>query len=350
MSDAIQALLPYLPAAAAVILVAAGLALVRRLLERGAELSGEHTFRGQLTMLVLSGLGLILVLAALPLRDATRAQLLNLAGIVLSAGIALSSTTFIGNAMAGMMLRAVRNFRTGDFIRVEQHFGRVTERGLVHTEIQTEDRDLTTLPNLFLVTHPVTVIRTSGTIVSAEVSIGYDIAHARVERLLLDAAVAAGLAEPFVHITSLGDFSVGYRVAGFLSDVRRILSTRSRLRACAIDALHGDGVEIVSPTFMNTRAFAPEMQFLSLGRRTPALDRGARVAEDVVFDKADQAAALVELRRIHRAVGEKLSELEARIGKAEVDEKQALQAARAHLLRRCAHLDETIRSWSPAED
>ena len=46
---------------------------------------------------------------------------------------------FIGNVMAGLMLRAVRNFRTGDFVRVEKHFGRVTERGLLHTEIQTED-------------------------------------------------------------------------------------------------------------------------------------------------------------------------------------------------------------------
>ena len=63
-------------------------------------------------------------------------------------------------------LRAVRNFRMGDFIRVAEHFGRVSERGLFHTEIQTENRDLTTLPNLFLVTHPVTTIRTSGTIVS----------------------------------------------------------------------------------------------------------------------------------------------------------------------------------------
>ena len=69
-------------------------------------------------MLLLSALGLLVVVLALPLSDATRAQLLNLAGIVMSAGVALASTTFIGNVMAGLMLRAVRNFRTGDFVRV----------------------------------------------------------------------------------------------------------------------------------------------------------------------------------------------------------------------------------------
>ena len=63
----------------------------------------------------------------------------------------------------------MRNFRPGDFVRVGERLGRVTERGLFHTEIQTEDRDLTTLPNLYLVTNPVTVVRASGTIVSTTV-------------------------------------------------------------------------------------------------------------------------------------------------------------------------------------
>jgi len=37
---------------------------------------------------------------------------------------------------------------------VGDYFGRVTERGLFHVEIQTEDRDLATLPNMFLVSQP----------------------------------------------------------------------------------------------------------------------------------------------------------------------------------------------------
>jgi len=97
-------------------------------------------------------------------------ELLAVVGLLFSATMALSSTTFLGNAMAGVMIRAVRNFRIGDFIRCDQHFGRVTERGLFHTEIQTEDRELTTLPNLYLVTHPVTTVRASGTVISATVA------------------------------------------------------------------------------------------------------------------------------------------------------------------------------------
>ena len=52
------------------------------------------------------------------------------------------------------MLRTVRNFRAGDFIRVNDQFGRVTDRGLFHVEIQTADSDLITLPNLYLAAEP----------------------------------------------------------------------------------------------------------------------------------------------------------------------------------------------------
>ena len=216
-----------------VVVLGVGLMLVhaQRVIERRARSSRGLTFGQQLAMLGLSFSSLLVVIIALPVEGETRGQLLSFFGIVLSAAIALSSTTLLGNAMAGITLRAVRGFRVGDFIRSGDHFGRVTELGLVHTEIQTEDRDLTTLPNLFLATQPVRVIRNSGTILSAEVSLGYDIPRARVQECLSQAAASTGLEEPFVSIQALGDFSVVYRIAGLCKDVNHLISTRSRLRA-----------------------------------------------------------------------------------------------------------------------
>jgi hypothetical protein len=40
------------------------------------------------------------------------------------------------------MLRWIRNFKAGDFIEVKGFFRRTTERGMFHTEIQNEERDL----------------------------------------------------------------------------------------------------------------------------------------------------------------------------------------------------------------
>ena len=63
------------------------------------------------------------------------------------------------------MLKAVRSARPGDFITVADLTGRITEMGLLHTEVQTEFRDLVTVPNMYMVTQPMQVVRASGTII-----------------------------------------------------------------------------------------------------------------------------------------------------------------------------------------
>ena len=80
---------------------------------------------------------------------------------------------------------------------MNDQFGRVIKRTLVNTQIQTEWRDLTTLPNLLLINSPVNVLYREGTIIFAEVSLGYDIAYTRVEELMQRAALAAGLERAF---------------------------------------------------------------------------------------------------------------------------------------------------------
>ena len=148
----------------------------------------ELQFRFQLIMLVLTLVAALTVVIALPVSDVLRGQLLGLIGILLSAAIALSSTTFIGNILAGIMIKVVRSARPGDWITVADLTGRVTEMNLLHTRVQTEFRDLVTVPNLFMVTRPLHVVRASGTIIHTEVSLGYDLHHARVTDVLLAAA------------------------------------------------------------------------------------------------------------------------------------------------------------------
>ena len=196
MTEQIQALAPLLRQAlpfvamlvlATVVLVAARGLLRMRDRHRGA----VFPFSSQAIMLAITAVAVLAGVFALPVSETTRGQLLSLIGIVLTGIVAFSSTTFVSNAMAGLMLRAVGNFRPGDWVRVGDQFGRVTERGVFHTELQTEDRDLATLPNLYLVTNPVVVVRESGTIVSVQLSLGYERHHAELEPLLADAARAA---------------------------------------------------------------------------------------------------------------------------------------------------------------
>jgi len=323
------AFLPTLITVAVVIVIIGG---VRMILDRKFPGTSDGRFRMQIILLLLSFAGFLAIIMAMPISENTRGQLLSLIGILLSAAIALSATTFVGNMMAGLMLRAVRSFRLGDFIRCGDFFGRVSERGLFHVEIQTEDRDLTTIPNLYLVTNPVKVVRSSGTMVTAEVTLGYDIPHAKVRELLRHAAAEAGLHDPFIHIVDLGNFSVAYRVAGLLTEVKHLLSARSRLREAMLDSLHKGGVEIVSPTFMNTRAFKPEEAFIPPTSPAPAAAESDK-AEAVVFDKADEAESIEKLHERLREVREKIKAADKAGDEATTDEEKAQSKAELERLK-----------------
>jgi small conductance mechanosensitive channel len=199
------------------------------------------------------------------------------------------------------MLRSMNNFGPGDFVRAGEHFGRVTERSLFHTELQTEDSDLTTLPNLLLVSTPVTVIRSEGTIVSATVSLGYDKSHTELDPILCEAATAAQLEKPFVQVIALADHAVTYRVAGFLPDVKWLLTARSNLRKSLLDKLHAAGIEIVSPSFMVQRPAAADEPVIPEPPTAEMVEEAESTAgpEDIVFDKADAAERVEHLRQAH---------------------------------------------------
>ena len=74
--------------------------------KRYADLPG-YRFKLQLTSSIIVIIGIILIIIVLPVSITLREQLLSLTEILLSATIALSSATFMGNAMAGIMLRTI---------------------------------------------------------------------------------------------------------------------------------------------------------------------------------------------------------------------------------------------------
>ncbi len=258
------------------------------LMGRHKDMGRERKFYRQLIMLGLTVLAILGWILLLPVEESLRNRLVGLIGLLLSGMIAFSSTNILANLMGGILLRITRPFDIGDFIRVGHAFGRVTERGLFDTEIQTENRELLSMPNAYLVRQPVTMTPKAGGVVSTSLSLGYDNHHARVTPLLLQAAQAAGLDDPFVYIIELKDFSVVYRVAGFLAEPKHILSARSNLCRAVLDSLHGAGIEIVSPTFMAQRqekagvAVVPEA--LIVEEVAPI-----EVPEEKVFDKAEKA-------------------------------------------------------------
>jgi len=261
------------------------------LIARRQDLGNEARLPRQLVLFGLTLLALLLMVIAAPLPESTRNQILALFGIAISGVIALASASFVTNFMAAVMLRVTKPFKVGDFITVGEHFGKVSERGLFDTEIQTENRELIAIPNATFINQPVTVARSSGVIVWTTLSLGYDVATGQVEPLMLKAAADAGLSDPYVHITSLGDFSITYRVCGLLEDVEGILTTRSELNRQLLNKLHGANIEIVSPT-ITRHITMPEDTHIVPGQFAIDATRPTVKAEEIVFDKAREIGRL----------------------------------------------------------
>ena len=339
--EAIQAaLVEFMPLFFTVISVLLVLWIAHMLLiARQTNLGSEKLFPRLLTMMGLTLICMVIIVLAIPVESDTRNQIIGLIGLVISAVFVFSSGNIFANLMAGILLRVTSPFRVGDFIQVNEHFGRVAERGLFDTEVQSESRELILIPNTILVTHPVATVRNSGAIVSTSLSLAYDLNHNQIRPLLLEAATAIGLKEPFVHIQALGDFSISYRISGVLTEVKELITARSNLRIAVLDILHREHIEIVSPGQRQLDAAEKALPRSARQREKQKAWVDNAVVEEIVFDKAQQAEQFsIEKSQLHGGIAALKEQLET----AEGEEKQVVSLELEHMKEQLATLDLII--------
>ena len=307
-----EALAPIGAATVGLLVLILALAVLRRLLERRRIREGAPRFASDLVLVCFAIVGMTMIILLLPVSETTQGQLLSFLGIVISASVALSSGSLVGNAMGGVTMRiGVSRMDVGDLIIVGEHTGRVTEIGVLHTEIQAPGRDVVWLPNQWLANQPVKVLQESGTLVSETVSLRYEEPRQVVEDLLRSAAADAGLKEPhFAGVAELKESSAIYQVGGMVADTKLLYSMRRRFRGAIMDRLQEAGIDIVSPRYVTLDTDSPE--------RLAALDVPPRAGSDITdpgdgsapeavgFDLADRA---VERARETRAIRDELADL-----------------------------------------
>ncbi len=149
---------------------------------------------------------------------------------------------------------------------------------------------------MILVNKPVRVLHREGTIIQAELSLGYDVHHAVAERHLLKAATAAQLDQPYVLEVDLLDHAVVYRVAGFLADFNNPISARSSLRQHILETLHQADIEITSPTVVDQRQQPGTTRTLPI-REAKRPIQETTTPEQRIFDRADEAASREQLKQ-----------------------------------------------------
>ena len=145
---------------------------------------------------------------------------------------------------------------------------------------------------------------------------------------IMDAAERVGLTEPFVQVVELGDYTVTYRIAGLLSDVKTLFTAQSSLRRRVLDTLHDAGVEIASPMLVGHRGIedgSPLIPTLDHAVLTHREEDESAAPSDLIFDKAEEAE---EEARIEKAIEElrgEAKELEQSLKDAPELEKPRIQ-------------------------
>ncbi|WAC00483.1 mechanosensitive ion channel [Pseudomonas putida] len=175
--------------------------------------------------------------------------------------ISLGATSVIGQGAAGLILTYTRTLRAGEFVRVGEYEGTVTEVGMFTTTIRTGLGEVLTLPNS-MITGAVTknysrIVQGQGYVVDTVVTIGYDTPWRQVEAMLLEAARRTdGVLQdprPQVFQTALSDFYPEYRL------VAQAVPAEPRPRALLLSLLHANiqdvfneyGVQIMSPHYLD---------------------------------------------------------------------------------------------------
>lgn len=308
---------------------------------KSVEYTGSIIRRSISFLLILTG-ALVFILS-LPIERELKGQILGFLGIIISAGIALSSTTVLGNLIAGLMNNSMSRFRNGDLVKIDDIQGRVLRKSIFHIELQLEDSNFVTIPNLVIATHPVKLTRKTNTVISTSVSLGYDVSRIKIEESLKEAALETGLKDPYVYITELGDYAVVYKIHGFLDDSSKFFSTSSLLNAKVMDSLHSKGIEIVSPTFMNQRR-VDELQFIPRHQAEEKEAGKDSSPEELVFDEAIKSEEIEQKKDLLTKMSKRRDELRAEIkGTKDKDESEKIKSSVERLDEQIKRIEKNIQ-------
>ncbi len=188
--------------------------------------------------------------------------------------VSLGSAGLVNQIMSGLVAVYSRALKPGEYVRVGDDEGLVSEVGMLSTKIVTRKREEITIPNAVLVgTTTVNYSRLAGeqgAVVATAVTIGYDAPWRQVHAMLLLAAErTAGVRKdprPRVQQKALADFYVEYQLLVNLDRPEERAPVLSELHAQIQDAFNEFGVQIMSPHFESQppdRVFVPKSQWFS---------------------------------------------------------------------------------------
>lgn len=179
-----------------------------------------------------------------------RLQLTAAAGAVVL-GLALQDT--LGNAIAGLALQADQPYKVGDWIRVGDHEGRVTEISWRSTVLRTRESTLVALPNSSIADGPIVNFSEPAppTRIFVDVGVAYTAPPNHVKAVIAEAIAQVPLAmaapPPDVQLLDFGASAIVYRARCFVQDMERSSLAQDQMRTAIWYTFQRHGLEIPYP-------------------------------------------------------------------------------------------------------
>jgi small-conductance mechanosensitive channel len=257
--------IPGLGVALAIFFIARGTTVFARRILRRMATPGTFSWLNQETLqptqrLTSLAIWLFALAMAYPYLPGAGTEAFKGLSVLIGLMISLGATSVVGQAASGLILTYTRTLRPGEFVRIGEYEGTVTELGIFTTRIRTGLGEVLTLPNS-MITATVTknysrTVQGPGYVVDTVVTIGYDTPWRQVEAMLLEAArrTPGVLDEPPAQVfqTALSDFYPEYRL------VAQAIPSQPRPRAVLLSMLHANiqdvfneyEVQIMSPHYL----------------------------------------------------------------------------------------------------
>jgi len=172
--------------------------------------------------------------------------------------VSLGSSGMVGQMVGGIVVVYTRAFQTGEYVKVGEHEGLVTEIGVLSTKISTRKKEEVTIPNaVLLAATTINYTRLArdgqGVLISTTVTIGYDTPWRQVHAMLIQAAqLTAGIRKlpaPRVLQGALSDFYPEYTLLVSIDKPEDRYLVLSELHGNIQDVFNENGVQIMSPNF-----------------------------------------------------------------------------------------------------
>jgi small-conductance mechanosensitive channel len=208
----------------------------------------------QILRFIIWGVALAVAYPYIPGSDSLAFQGLS---VLFGLMISLGSTGVVSQMMSGTVLAYTRSLHVGDFVKIGEVEGMVSEVGAISTKLTTMSNEEVTIPNSVLIENAITnysqSFAGSASQISTKITIGYDTPWRQVQAMLLMAADQVdGICKtpaPYVFQRALSDFYAEFELFALVERPMERLVTLSALHGKIQDVFNTFGVQIMSPQY-----------------------------------------------------------------------------------------------------